>query len=926
MATYVDQRTTALADVISLIYPNGVGFINGQVHQDNELNQVNDYYANLVAYDGFSYRFVRVGNDNAANGAALQDAYDQAKLLTPGGGALSATNRVAILLPAGTYSFGTDVFPVDTEFIDFVGLGATPQDTVITSGHIVSDGQGTVTKSADDVAFANLTIHNSGNTLVNSDATDASAYAPQGFFTSELFVNVRFTVADYAAAWPTRLEQGYGGTYIDCFSGSTSQRTFEIATGIFTGVQTGDYAFTSATGTFTDCVAGTQSFYSLTGTATRCTGGNNSFFTMGATAVAKNCHCTGSGFGTTAVGALAENCTAAGGMFVFVGVLSGTHRNCHGGGPSFNNAALTGTFIDCSAPSGFGSSANTLLSGTFTRCTTTGVGFGVAATTTLSGTFTDCRCGGGFGGAGSTLSGTFTRCTSAGSFAYSFGSGASSILSGTFTDCVGVERAFGAGAASDLSGTFTGCIGGAESFGVGTGSTLSGAFTNCTAGSNSFGNLSSVLSGTFTNCKAINQSFGYGASSATPSQITGTFRYCSGQNDCFGNNTSIESTALFEYCTGNLRCFGQGNTALSSNGVAGTFRHCSASTSSFGNGMSSGKQVTGLFEHCIGGNGSFGSGDGIEASGTFRYCKAGNTSFGAHQAHSAGSAPIASGTFEFCIGGDGCFGASTGNEDGVSASGYFKGCVGGVGSFGSNSAGAGDAEASGTFIDCDGGYQSFSLQENSDGLMSGVMVNCRLLTNDAVTVTNTKSPVTGRMENCQVTVSETNASALLVGNGATIYGCALFGNGTGYAVTGGAATTAAIVQCRGSANGINTTNVTNSVFDPKNAFGVGKKTYKGILNQSGTAAPVVTVLENSLGGTVVWTRNSAGDYTGTLAAAFPITKTLITSTTYTDPSADAAVMVTSGGDGDTISCYMFDSGAPADSVASYTSVIVEVYP
>lgn len=51
------------------------------------------------------------------------------------------------------------------------------------------------------------------------------------------------------------------------------------------------------------------------------------------------------------------------------------------------------------------------------------------------------------------------------------------------------------------------------------------------------------------------------------------------------------------------------------------------------------------------------------------------------------------------------------------------------------------------------------------------------------------------------------------------------------------------------------------------------KRYEAILNQSGQNAPVATVLENSLGGEIVWTRSSVGQYIGTLAGAFPIGKT-----------------------------------------------------
>lgn len=53
------------------------------------------------------------------------------------------------------------------------------------------------------------------------------------------------------------------------------------------------------------------------------------------------------------------------------------------------------------------------------------------------------------------------------------------------------------------------------------------------------------------------------------------------------------------------------------------------------------------------------------------------------------------------------------------------------------------------------------------------------------------------------------------------------------------------------------------------------KVYRATLTQAGTAAPVAVVHLNTLGGTVVWTRNSAGNYTGTLSGAFITDKTWI---------------------------------------------------
>jgi len=44
--------------------------------------------------------------------------------------------------------------------------------------------------------------------------------------------------------------------------------------------------------------------------------------------------------------------------------------------------------------------------------------------------------------------------------------------------------------------------------------------------------------------------------------------------------------------------------------------------------------------------------------------------------------------------------------------------------------------------------------------------------------------------------------------------------------------------------------------------------YRAKISQSGISNPTVTVLVNTLGGTLVWTRSSQGLYLGTLAGAF----------------------------------------------------------
>jgi hypothetical protein len=66
------------------------------------------------------------------------------------------------------------------------------------------------------------------------------------------------------------------------------------------------------------------------------------------------------------------------------------------------------------------------------------------------------------------------------------------------------------------------------------------------------------------------------------------------------------------------------------------------------------------------------------------------------------------------------------------------------------------------------------------------------------------------------------------------------------------------------------------------AFEVQPKKYVALLTQTGTSAPVATVLENTLGGTVVWTRSDVGFYEATLTGAFPTSKTII----FLDEAAD----------------------------------------
>ena len=80
-----------------------------------------------------------------------------------------------------------------------------------------------------------------------------------------------------------------------------------------------------------------------------------------------------------------------------------------------------------------------------------------------------------------------------------------------------------------------------------------------------------------------------------------------------------------------------------------------------------------------------------------------------------------------------------------------------------------------------------------------------------------------------------------------------------------------------AATGTNTNQIATTAFVVANA-GVATlpyKVYTALLSQSGNNAPVATVLQNTLGGTVVWSRLGLGGYNGTLSGAFTTNKTTV---------------------------------------------------
>jgi hypothetical protein len=116
------------------------------------------------------------------------------------------------------------------------------------------------------------------------------------------------------------------------------------------------------------------------------------------------------------------------------------------------------------------------------------------------------------------------------------------------------------------------------------------------------------------------------------------------------------------------------------------------------------------------------------------------------------------------------------------------------------------------------------------------------------------------------------------------------------------------------------------------AGGAGLKRYVATIQQSGTGAPVATVMENTLGGTVVWSRAGAGDYRATLSGAFTLNKTAVSVTLgYNTGNNLSALPFYPSTVNECIlkSCIMIPpatSAVFADGVFNSSTVIIEVFP
>jgi hypothetical protein len=128
-------------------------------------------------------------------------------------------------------------------------------------------------------------------------------------------------------------------------------------------------------------------------------------------------------------------------------------------------------------------------------------------------------------------------------------------------------------------------------------------------------------------------------------------------------------------------------------------------------------------------------------------------------------------------------------------------------------------------------------------------------------------------------------------------------------------------------NAFSVTPATTPVISSNGTIGerIAPKIYTALLTQSGTGAPTATVLGTNEIGAIVWTRNSAGNYTGTLTGAFTADKTWLV-VQKGDGSGSFVNSILSRASANALTLDVRDNTNTVTDNFTNMSIRIEVYP
>ena len=210
------------------------------------------YKANIGDFTlgGENYIFVNANGTPEENGAAVRAAYTAAQAMTPNGVAISAGNRVTILLAPGYYTFNEAVdgpLFINTSFIDFVSLSGN-RDVYFSSIQVKSP-------LGNDTDIVLIGIDTTVNNYYSHAAfAIASSAAPNEKIIVKNCKGGNYSFSSFSNGFKGLYENCEAGAYSFCSAGDAASPPAGI-----TSTATGNF---SNFGNIINCTASDNSFVS----------------------------------------------------------------------------------------------------------------------------------------------------------------------------------------------------------------------------------------------------------------------------------------------------------------------------------------------------------------------------------------------------------------------------------------------------------------------------------------------------------------------------------------------------------------------------------------------------------------------------------------------------------------------------------------
>jgi hypothetical protein len=327
--------------------------------------------------EGDSFLYVEANSGSElSNGSVLLSVVQQAAFTEPYGSPLSATNRITVLVPPGTYDLNTSPLTLTTPFVDVVSLTGNRDVIIKTSPFTLSAVIiGNNVKVIGIKTDKKITIESNANVEIENCQAGFDSFGAEGGGLFGTFKNCEALGRSFGYGNNTTIQ----ATFIDCKSGTQS---FGKGENIFIN------------GTFINCKAGNSSFgngsnVNITGSFTNCTAGVGSF-----------------GYGVAAF-------------------VEGTFKDCTAFSFSFGSGPNSANSVTCN--------------GIFNNCTAASNSFGSGGTEAIiydNAILTNCTAGlDSFGGANGNINGVLIGCRlTTGTFKTVSGTGITRLcLDGTYT-------------------------------------------------------------------------------------------------------------------------------------------------------------------------------------------------------------------------------------------------------------------------------------------------------------------------------------------------------------------------------------------------------------------------------------------------------------------------------------------------------------